>query len=167
MIEISESAQAYLRDLLSKQERASAGVFVANPGTPGRNLHRLLPAGGGTGRCSCSIRLHRLVRETQRALPRRRQGRLPGRSPRRSADHQGPNARVPKVDDDSPLEDRINYVLYNEVNPMLAAHGSMVTLVEVEESIAVLQFGGGCQGCAAVDMTVSQGVEALVEQIPS
>ena len=44
----------------------------------------------------------------------------------------------------------------------------MVTLVELlEDNIAVLQFGGGCQGCAAVDITLKQGVEAaLLAQIP-
>ena len=59
-------------------------------------------------------------------------------------------------------------MLYNEINPGLAAHGGQVTLVEiVEESVAVLQFGGGCQGCAAVDITLKQGVEkSLVERIP-
>ena len=31
----------------------------------------------------------------------------------------------------------------------------------------MLQFGGGCQGCAAVDITLKQSVErALLDQIP-
>ena len=81
---------------------------------------------------------------------------------------KAPNARVPNVDDDSPIEDRINYVLYNEINPGLASHGGQVTLVEVvNNDTAVLEFGGGCQGCAAVDITLKQGVEkALMEQVP-
>jgi len=36
---------------------------------------------------------------------------------------KAPNAKLPQVSADSPLEDRINYILYNEVNPQLAAHG--------------------------------------------
>ena len=81
---------------------------------------------------------------------------------------KAPNARVPNVGPDSPLEDRINYVLYNEINPGLAAHGGVVSLVEiVEDNTAVLEFGGGCQGCAAVDITLKQGVETtLLEQVP-
>ena len=81
---------------------------------------------------------------------------------------KAPNARIPNVGPDSPLEDRVNYVLYNEINPGLAAHGGMVTLVEItEENAAILQFGGGCQGCAAVDMTLKHSVEAtLLERIP-
>ena len=75
---------------------------------------------------------------------------------------------MPRVDADSPLEDRINYILYNEINPSLAAHGGEVSLVEVtEDSYAVLRFGGGCQGCSAVDMTLKSGVEkTLLEQLP-
>ena len=81
---------------------------------------------------------------------------------------KAPNAKVPNVSEDSPLEDRINYLLHSQVNPSLASHGGMVSLVEVvEESIAVLQFGGGCQGCGMVDMTLKDGVEkTLLEQLP-
>ena len=41
-------------------------------------------------------------------------------------------------------------------------------MVETDDGhTAVLQFGGGCQGCAAVDITLKQGVErSLLEQVP-
>src|SRR5690606_34905220 len=81
---------------------------------------------------------------------------------------KAPNAKLPQVGDDSPLEDRVNYILYNEVNPSLAAHGGEVSLIEItEDAVAILKFGGGCQGCAAVDLTLKQGVEkTLLESIP-
>ena len=81
---------------------------------------------------------------------------------------KAPNAKMPRVDVDSPIEDRINYVLYNEVNPSLAAHGGEVSLVEItEDVVAILKFGGGCQGCSAVSMTLKDGVEkTLLEQVP-
>jgi Fe/S biogenesis protein NfuA len=81
---------------------------------------------------------------------------------------KAPNAKLPQVGDDSPLEDRVNYLLYNEVNPSLAAHGGEVSLVEItDEDFAILKFGGGCQGCGMVDVTLKQGVEkTLLEQIP-
>ena len=43
-----------------------------------------------------------------------------------------------------------------------------MSLVElVDEDVAVLQFGGGCQGCGMVDMTLKDGVEkTLLEQLP-
>ncbi|MDF1622729.1 MAG: NifU family protein, partial [Pseudohongiella nitratireducens] len=81
---------------------------------------------------------------------------------------KAPNSRLPKIRDDSPIEDRVNYVLYNEINPSLASHGGVVTLEDiVEDSVAVLRFGGGCQGCGMVDVTLKEGVEkTLMEQIP-
>ncbi|MBD3648722.1 MAG: NifU family protein, partial [Pseudomonadales bacterium] len=81
---------------------------------------------------------------------------------------EAPNSKVPQVSDDSPLEDKVNYILHSQVKPSLAAHGGMVTLVEmVDESVAVLQFGGGCQGCGMVDVTLKNGVEkALLDQLP-
>jgi len=59
-------------------------------------------------------------------------------------------------------------VLYNEINPGLAAHGGVVSLVEVTtEGEAVLEFGGGCQGCSAVDLTLKGSVETtLLERVP-
>ncbi len=71
------------------------------------------------------------------------------------------------MSEDASIEDKINYVLYSEVNPGLAAHGGEVSLIEVlDGDTAVLQFGGGCQGCGMVDLTLKDGVEkTLLEQI--
>ena len=65
------------------------------------------------------------------------------------------------------IEEKINYVLYSEINPGLAAHGGEVSLVEVlDGETAILQFGGGCQGCGMVDLTLKDGVEkTLLEQV--
>ena len=81
---------------------------------------------------------------------------------------KAPNSRMPNLTKDSPLEDRVNYILYNEINPGLASHGGHVTLEEIfEDSVAVLRFGGGCQGCGMVDVTLKDGVEkTLMSQIP-
>lgn len=81
---------------------------------------------------------------------------------------KAPNAKMPRVTKDSPMEDQITYILYNEVNPGLASHGGEVKLVEItEEKVAVLQFGGGCQGCSAVDLTLKEGIEkTLLAKVP-
>jgi Fe/S biogenesis protein NfuA len=81
---------------------------------------------------------------------------------------KAPNARLPNISPDSPLEDRVNYVIYNEINPMLESHGGVVSLKEItEDKWAILQFGGGCQGCSMVDVTLKDGVEkTLLESMP-
>ena len=67
-----------------------------------------------------------------------------------------------------PLEDRVNYVIYNEINPMLESHGGVVSLLEITDDMyAILQFGGGCQGCGMVDVTLKDGIEkTLLETLP-
>lgn len=173
MIEISESAQTYLRDLLSKQdaEGVAIRVFVAQPGTPNAETCIAYCRPGEEQEGDISVQYEGFTawfEERSRAY-------LVDANVDYSEDRMGgqltikaPNSRVPNVGPDSSMEDRINYVLYNEINPGLAAHGGMVSLVEVVDGdTAVLQFGGGCQGCAAVDITLKQGVEkALLEQVP-
>ena len=78
-----------------------------------------------------------------------------------------PAAKVPNLEEDATIEQKINYVLYSEINPALASHGGEVSLHEVvNKNTAVLQFGGGCQGCGMVDVTLKAGVEkTLLEMV--
>ena len=47
-----------------------------------------------------------------------------------------------------------------QVNPQLAGHGGHVNLVEItDEGIAIVAFGGGCNGCSMVDVTLKEGIE--------
>jgi len=76
---------------------------------------------------------------------------------------KAPNSKISKLDENSTLEEKVNYYIINDINPMLAMHGGQVQLFEItKENKAVLQFGGGCQGCSAVDITLTQGIEELL-----
>jgi Fe/S biogenesis protein NfuA len=172
MITITESARDYLEELLSKQEGAlGVRVFINNPGTPRAET------------CIAYCRSEDIqegdVEEDYGQFKAWFQGRSIPFLEDALVDYnkdkfggqltiKAPNAKMPRVSDDSPVEDRINYILYNEVNPSLAAHGGEVSLVEVtEDQFAILQFGGGCQGCSAVSITLKDGVEkTLLEQVP-
>jgi len=173
MIEISEAAQGYLRDLLAKQEEEGVGirVFVAQPGTPHAEtcIAYCRPGEEQSGDIPVAYDGFTAWFE-ERSAPYLEEAMVDYQEDRMGGQLtiKAPNARVPKVGPDAPLQDRINYVLYNEINPGLASHGGVVTLVDVvDDGIAVLQFGGGCQGCAAVDITLKNGVEkTLLEQIP-
>jgi Fe/S biogenesis protein NfuA len=61
-----------------------------------------------------------------------------------------------------PVERAVQDVLDRQINPGVGSHGGMVTLVEVRDGAAYLRFGGGCQGCAAVDVTLKHGVETAI-----
>ncbi|WP_394129210.1 Fe-S biogenesis protein NfuA [Shewanella maritima] len=81
---------------------------------------------------------------------------------------KAPNAKMRKVSDDAPLAERIEYIIQSEINPQLASHGGNIMLVNIEEGIATLQFGGGCNGCSQVDITLKDGIEKqLLERFPN
>ncbi len=63
-----------------------------------------------------------------------------------------------------PLVEKVQQVLESRVNPAIRSHGGIVSLVDVKEDIAYLQFGGGCQGCGMVDVTLKQGVEVMIKE---
>jgi Fe/S biogenesis protein NfuA len=172
MVTITESAQEYLTELLSKQEDAlGVRVFINQPGTSRAET------------CIAYCRQDDLTEDDEkheydnltawfeaRSIPYLEDALVDYSKDRMGGQLtiKAPNAKMPRVDENSPIEDRINYVLYNEVNPALAAHGGEVSLVEVTgEQVAILQFGGGCQGCGMVDQTLKGGVEkTLMEQLP-
>ncbi len=172
MVEITESAQSYLVELLSNQDDRDVGIriFIADPGTPMAETCIAYCRPGeqqpGDERVEYAG-FSAWVDDRSKpflidALVDYAEDRMGGQ-----LTIKAPNSKMPQVSDDSPVEDKINYVLHSEINPGLAAHGGMVTLVEVVEEVAVLQFGGGCQGCGMVDMTLKDGVEkTLMEQLP-
>ena len=173
MIDISSSAQTYLQSLLAKQEDAGVAIriFVAQPGTPQAEtcIAYCRPGEDQEGDIAVEYEGFRAWFEG-RSEPYLEDAQVDYQEDQMGGQLtiKAPNARVPKVGPDAPIEDRINYVLYNEINPGLAAHGGVVSLVEVTpEKQAVLQFGGGCQGCSAVDITLKSSVEGtLLEQVP-
>jgi Fe/S biogenesis protein NfuA len=173
MITITEPAQEYLAGLLSNQDDEVLGIriFVNQPGTPQAepciNYCRTEDVQADDTKTAFTgfdaYFDNRSLLFLEDAVVDYTKEQMDGQ-----LTIKAPNSKILNVSDDSPIEDRINYVLYNEINPALASHGGKVSLVEVaEESVAVLQFGGGCQGCGMVDATLKDGVErTLLEQIP-
>ena len=64
------------------------------------------------------------------------------------------------VDD---LSKAVAEIISEEVNPAVASHGGHVNLIGVDEGKAIISFGGGCQGCGMVDVTLKQGVEVMIK----
>ena len=76
-----------------------------------------------------------------------------------------PHAGLPKPT--GPLAEKIEAVLDKKVNPGIAGHGGHVVLAALEDGTAFLRFGGGCQGCGMIKVTLKEGVEkVLLEEVP-
>ena len=175
MIEVTETAESFLAELVEKQDAQHLGVQVevVDGGTPHAQISMSFVEMDEVDGDFTTI----VTRDPMLRLYTRSNNATwldGGRMDFRENDTGGtivvdaPNLHVPSVSEDSPLEDRIKYVLHAEVNPGLRSHGGMVSLVEViEGNTAILQFGGGCQGCGMVDVTLKQGVErTLIEKVP-
>lgn len=171
-VEVTPSAQNYLAGLLEKQdtEGVSVRMFVLNPGTPEAETCLSYCRSGEEQEDDLymdfdAFRVYfekRSVKFLDEAKVDYAADKMGGQ-----LTIKAPNSRVPKVSDDSPIEDKVNYILWNEINPGLASHGGQVSLVEVKEGKAVLQFGGGCQGCSMLNVTLRDGVEkTLLEKLP-
>jgi len=171
-VTVSESAVIYLKDLLNSQEEpTNIKIFVSDPGTMKAETCIVYCKVGEEEEddilMDCDEISIYLESESLPFLedckvdyhPDKFGGQLTIRAP---------NAKIPNLKEDSSIEEKINYYLYSEINPSLASHGGEVSLVEViESSKAVLRFGGGCQGCGMVDLTLKNGVEkTLKENIP-
>jgi Fe/S biogenesis protein NfuA len=63
-----------------------------------------------------------------------------------------------------PLAARVQEVFDRQINPAIAAHGGYVTLLGVENNVAYVQLGGGCQGCGMADVTLKQGIVVAVKE---
>ena len=169
---ITPSAQEYLADLLSNQEEDTSGIkiFVSEPGTPRAETCIAY------AKDDEDFSDYRIIEEFKFTLYLEEKSIdfLKDAEVDYSPDKFGgtltikaPNAKLPQISEDASIEDKINYVLYSEINPGLASHGGEVSLIEVvNEETAILQFGGGCQGCGMVYLTLKDGVEkTLLEQV--
>lgn len=172
-IDITDSAQEYLAELLEKQnvEGIAVRIFITQPGTPYAETCLAYCRPGEEEPTDVKLELEKInVFLDKNSLVFLDEAVVDFNADRMGGQLtiKAPNAKMPKVNADSPLEDRINYTLYSEINPGLAAHGGEIKLVELtEDKVAILAFGGGCQGCAAVDLTLKDGVEkTLMERIP-
>ena len=62
------------------------------------------------------------------------------------------------------VAEKVQQIIDEKINPSVASHGGHVSLIDVKDNVAYIRFGGGCQGCGMVDVTLKQGVEVLIKE---
>ena len=79
---------------------------------------------------------------------------------------KAPNAKGDAPGKDAPLKEKIEYTIVTTINPSLASHGGFCELIDVtEKNEVVLNFGGGCQGCSSVAITLKDGIEGQLKAL--
>jgi Fe/S biogenesis protein NfuA len=172
-ITITDAAHDYLADLLSKQNTPGIGirVFITQPGTQYAETCIAYCKPGEQKAEDTALGLASFTAWIDAVSEPFLDDAVVDYAPDRMGGQltiKAPNAKVPMVNEDSPINESISYYLQTEINPGLASHGGEVSLIDVvEDGIAVLKFGGGCQGCGQVDLTLKEGIEkTLLERIP-
>ncbi len=91
------------------------------------------------------------------------QGGLVIRNPNRP----NPLGDMGRLDLTGSIGDKVQQLLDMSINPALASHGGYASLVEVnDDDSVVVTMGGGCQGCAMSQATLSDGIKrAIMEAI--
>ncbi len=163
-ITITESAQSHFAKLLAQQpDGTNIRVFVVNPGTQ-------------NAECGVSYCPPEAVEATdteitysdfsayvdELSLPFLEEAVIDFVTDKMGSQLtlKAPNAKMRKVADDAPLMERVEYAIQTQVNPQLAGHGGHVQLLEIsDDGVALVQFGGGCNGCSMVDVTLIEGIE--------
>ncbi|MEK6168384.1 Fe-S biogenesis protein NfuA [Vibrio cholerae] len=163
-ITITESAQSHFAKLLAQQpEGTNIRVFVVNPGTQ-------------NAECGVSYCPPEAVEATdteypfsgfsayvdELSLPFLEEAVIDFVTDKMGSQLtlKAPNAKMRKVSDDASLMERVEYALQTQVNPQLAYHGGHVRLISIsDDGVALVQFGGGCNGCSMVDVTLKEGIE--------
>ncbi len=56
-------------------------------------------------------------------------------------------------------------LLDRETNPSIASHGGKISIVELKDRNLYIEMSGGCQGCAASQVTLRQGFELMVRRV--
>ncbi|PPI88529.1 Fe-S biogenesis protein NfuA [Candidatus Pantoea edessiphila] len=173
MIKITDSAKKHFLKLLNKQKDGTQiRIFINNPGTP-------------NAECSVSYCQPHTIKDTDTelnfeklsiyideiSLPYLKEAEIDLVVDKFGSQLtlKAPNAtKVHKLPENAPINKQIEYLLYTQINPQLAEHGGYVSLVEItDDNYAVLQFGGGCNGCAMINVTLKDSVEkALMIAFP-
>lgn len=172
MINITQAGQEHFSKLLSSQDEGTGiRVFVVNPGTPHAECGVSYCPQDAVEKGDKKLDFKPFnVYVDEESIPYLEEAEIDYQSDDMGGQLtlKAPNAKARKVADDAPAPDRIRYIIESEINPQLANHGGQVSLAEfTQDGIAVLQFGGGCQGCGMADVTLKDGIEkTLMEKVP-
>lgn len=64
------------------------------------------------------------------------------------------------------MNEQVNKII-TRVRPYIQRDGGDIELVNIEDGIVYVKMGGACDGCAAIDITLKQGIETmLLENVP-
>ncbi len=173
MIDVTPAAQGYFAKLIAQQDAGDLGLYlsVSNPGTPRAECELNFCQPDEVDPADPKLALDGFTLFIQAASdPFLTEAEMDFKTNETGGELvvRAPNIKGHAPAADAPVEERVQWVLDSEINPMVAAHGGQVSLVEITATMdVVLKFGGGCHGCGMVGVTLKEGVEkTMLERVP-
>ena len=170
MFNITNEAEEYIADLFKEQsEELGLKVEVEKVGTPVANVtfnfcrpkdipedYKKYEYRGLNTYISTSHNEH--LKDSSVAL------KIDGLSKKLTI--KAPNSKGEAPSNNATLKEKIKYTIVTTINPSLASHGGFCELIDVtENNEVVLNFGGGCQGCSSVAITLKDGIEGQLKRL--
>jgi Fe/S biogenesis protein NfuA len=173
MIQISDTAQQHFRKLIEREAMPGLGVRLSAvaPGTAHADARLEFVEAGDLAGDEWAVDCEGFTLYVDANSARWLDGA------EIDFETQGANAslqiRAPKIRGQAPLEsaslvERVRWVVENEINPQLAKHKGRVAVEQVSaDGVVSLRFGGGCNGCGLVNVTLKNGIEkTLMARVP-
>jgi Fe/S biogenesis protein NfuA len=170
MIEITKSAQDYFGRLIEQQEMDDIGLHltVLKPGTPLASCDLQFHVPGQSGEKELEFKYDQFNLYVPASVE---QWLEDAKIDFETTDAgtqltiKAPGIKGNRPADSAELAEKIAWVLEAEINPGLASHGGRVQLELItEKNEVVLRFGGGCQGCGMVNVTLQDGIEKTLKE---
>ncbi len=76
-----------------------------------------------------------------------------------------PRPPPPGNRNDDGIQAVVQDLLDQETNPSIASHGGKISIIKVRDRNLYIEMSGGCQGCAASQVTLRQGFETMVRRV--
>jgi len=163
-LSIKDAAQKQIKDQLQNSDSLTGVQIIVEPISPLKAKYRIELV-ESTAAWSIKLNLKGINIFSERKTASYLEGTIIEINGEGELETRNPQLSISKLS--GSLEEQIQLMLDEQVNPMLASHGGNVMLEGTKDSIAYVRFGGGCQGCSMIDTTVKQGVEVMLkESIP-
>lgn len=79
--------------------------------------------------------------------------------------YAAPRPAPSRTHTDDEIRALVQQVLDGDINRSIAAHGGRISIVEVRDGRLHIAMSGGCQGCAASQVTLRKGFEVMVRKV--
>jgi Fe/S biogenesis protein NfuA len=173
MIQISETAQAHFRRLLSSQGDEFAGIRISavHPGTPRADARLEFAEHGDLLGDEWEVQCEGFTLFVDAASARFLDDAeidLAAQGAGQQLTIKAPRIKGEAPKGDASLVEQVRWLLDSEINPQLASHKGEVALDSIDaDGVVYLRFGGGCHGCGMADVTLKQGIEkTLLARVP-